>query len=258
MQDRKDQDALARQEAANREVIAALGQLARDVEAPPDFVARVLAKADQQPAPRPARLAWPGRLPWGVDVAVAAVLVLAVVGAVPQYRTWFNAYVRGVPADSDDMIGPLRTRGSGGDAPSPPSRGDVTYYKGLREIPGSGEDVPSLPLGTWEANAGGDRGPLQLASVSRKGELRGTLSGTEIVGFWNERARKVTFVRLLKPADPSTAQLFTGYLFRNPGGLRGVGTATYTLAGSFEALTGTGATASQAAYGWYAQQGVTE
>jgi hypothetical protein len=239
-------------------VIAALGQLARDVEAPPDFVSRVLAKADQQPAPRPARLTWLGGLPWGVDVAVAAVLVLAVVGAVPQYRTWFNAYVRGVPADSDDVIGPLRTRGGGGGVPSPPSRADVTHHKGLRETPGSGEDAPSLPLGTWEVNAGGDRGPLQLASVSRQGELRGTLSGIEIIGFWNARARKVTFVRLLKPDDPSTAQLFTGYLFRNPGGLRGVGTATYTLAGSFEALTSTGATASQAVYGWYAQQGVTE
>ena len=101
-------------------MIAALGQLSRDVQAPPDFVARVLAKADQQPIPRPKRLAWLGRLPWGVDVAVAAVLVLAVVGAVPQYLTWFNAYVRGVPADSDDMIGPLRTRGLGSGGPPPP------------------------------------------------------------------------------------------------------------------------------------------
>ena len=98
----KDQDALARQEAANREVIAALGQLSRDVEAPPDFVARVLARADQQPAPRPARVSWLGRLPWGVDVAIAAVLVLAVVGAAPQYRTWFNAYIRGIPSAEDE------------------------------------------------------------------------------------------------------------------------------------------------------------
>jgi hypothetical protein len=256
----KDRDALERQEEANREIIAALGQLSGDVEAPLDFVARVLAKADQQPALRPTRVSWLGRLPWGVDVAVAAVLVLAVVGAVPQYRTWFNAYVRGVPADSDDMVGPLRTRGlgSGGDTPSQFGRAAVTSHKWPREIPGSGGHALSLPLGTWEANAGGDFGPLQLASVSRQGELRGTLSGIEIVGFWNERAQKVTFLRRLNPADPSTAQLFTGYLFRTAGGLRGVGTATYTLAGSFEALAGTGATASPAVYGWYAQQGVTE
>jgi hypothetical protein len=231
----KDQDALERQETAAPEVIAALGQLSRDVQAPPDFVARVLAKADQQPVPRPKRPAWLGRLPWGVDVAVAAVLVLAIVGAVPQYTEWFNAYVRGVHTDSDEMIGPLRTRGLG-----------------------SGVAVASLPLGTWEVNAGGDRGPLQIASVSPQGELRGTLFGKAIVGFWDEPAQKVMFVRIVNPAVPSTVQLYTGYLFRNSGGLHGVGNATYTLAGSFEALAGTGATASRAVYGWYAQQGVTE
>ena len=191
----KDQDTLARQEEANREVIAALGQLSRDVQAPPDFLARVLAKADQQPVPRPARVGWLGRLPWGVDMAVAAVLILAVVGAVPQYVTWFNAYVRGVPSADDGQIGRLRTRGPA------PERAAL-----------------SLPLGTWEANASGDRGPLQLVSVSPQGELQGTLFGTAIVGFWDERAQQVTFARVVTPADPSTTQLFTGYLFRTPGG----------------------------------------
>jgi hypothetical protein len=230
----QQQDTLARQEAANREVIAALGQLARDVEAPPDFLARVLARADQQPVPRPARVGWLGRLPWGVDVAVAAVLLLAFVGAVPQYVTWFNAYVRGVPAGEEAPFGPLRTRGLG--------RGGAS----------------SLPLGTWEVNASGDRGQLQLVSVSHQGELRGTLFGTEIVGFWDDPAQKIIFVRFVNPAAPATAQLFTGYLFRTPGGLRGIGDATYTLAGSYTALPGTGATASRPVYGWYAQQGVTE
>jgi hypothetical protein len=235
MRDRQHQDALARQEAANREVIAALGQLARDVEAPPDFAARVLARADQQPTPRPARVSWLGRLPWAVDVAVAAVLVLAVVGAVPQYLTWFHTYVRGVPSAEDELIGPLRTRGAG-----------------LERAPAS------LPLGTWEVNAGGDRGPLHLVSVSPQGELRGTLFGQEMVGVWDEHAQKVMFVRTPNLAVPSTAQLYIGYLFRTPGGLRGEGTATYTLAGSFTAVAGPGVTASRTTYGWYAQLGVTE
>src|SRR5262245_25496614 len=137
MRDRQHQDVLARQEAANREVIAALGQLARDVPAPPDFAARVLAQADQQPVHHPTRVSWLGRLPWAVDVAVAAVLVLAVVGAVPQYLMWFNAYVRGIPAWQEAPFEPLRTRGIG-----------------------VGMTAPSLPLGTWEVNAGGNRGPL--------------------------------------------------------------------------------------------------
>jgi tetratricopeptide (TPR) repeat protein len=58
MQDQQHQDALAREEAANREVIAALGQLSHDVQAPPNFVAQVLAKADHRPAPHPGPLAW--------------------------------------------------------------------------------------------------------------------------------------------------------------------------------------------------------
>lgn len=239
MQDRQHLDALDREEAASREVIAALGQLSRDVEAPPDFLARVLAQADQQPAPRPGRLAWLrrrplGHLPWGLEAAVAAVFVLAVVGAVPQYLTWFHAYVWDVPAEQEESFEPLRTRGL------------------------EREPAASLPLGTWEVNAGGDRGPLQIASVTRQGELRGTLFGKAIVGFWNDFAQQILFVRILDPAEPSTTQLFTGYLFRNPGGLRGVGNATYTLAGSFTALAGTGTTAARATYGWYAQQGVSE
>ena len=235
MQDRQHSDALDREEAASRDVIAALGQLGRDVEAPPDFLARVLAQADHHPAPRPRRRAWLGRLPWGVDVAVAAVMVLAVVGAVPQYLTWFHTYVGEVPPAEDEPIGPLRTRG-----------------------PGREQAASSLPLGTWEVNAAGDRGPLQLVSVSQQGELRGTLFGTEIVGVWDDLGQKIIFVRSANPALPSTVQFFTGYLFRNPGGLRGVGNVTYTLAGSFTALPGMGATAARVVYGWYAQQEVTE
>jgi hypothetical protein len=233
----KHQDELERQEAANREIIAALGQLSRDVEAPPDFAARVLARVDQRPAPRPTRVSWLGRLPWGVDVAVAAVLILAVVGAVPQYVTWFQTHVRGIPSETgpfpEEMLPP--TRGLG------------------RE-----RAAPSLPLGTWEVNASGDRGPLQLISVSPQGELRGTLFGKDIVGFWDERAQQVTFVRVPNPGVPSTAQVFTGYLFRHPGGVRGEGTATYTLAGSFAAVAGPGVTAARTMYGWYAHKGVTE
>jgi hypothetical protein len=235
MRDRQDQDELARQEAANRELIAALGQLSEDVQAPTDFVVRVLARADQQPILRPARGSWLGRLPWGVDVAVAAVLILAVVGAVPQYRTWFHTYVRGLPSAEDEEIGPILTRGIR------PERASF-----------------SLPLGTWEVNTSGDRGQLQLVSVSPQGELRGTLFGKAIVGVWDERAQQIRFVHLPNPAVPSTAQLYTGYLLRTPGGLRGAGTATYTLAGSFETVAGPGVTAARTSYGWYAQTGVAE
>jgi hypothetical protein len=170
-------------------------------------------------------------------VAVTALLVLAVVGAVPQYLTWFHTYVQGTPAPT---------------GPPPEERSPLT--KGLRRDMAA----PSLPLGSWEINASGDRGYLQILAVDHQGELRGTLYGKAIAGFWDEHAQKILFVRFLDPAVPATAQLYTGYLFRNSGGLRGVGTVTYTLAGSFAALSGTGATAARAVSGWYAQQGVTE
>jgi len=230
-------DGLEQHEAAARELIAAMGRLSHEVQAPPDFVAQVLAHAAPLPAPRPARLAWLGRFPWGVDVALAAVMVLAVVGAVPQYLTWFRSYVQGVPSKT-----------------VPHHEETSPRTKGL----GSDRAAPSLPLGNWELNASGDRGSLQILSINSQGELRGTLYGKAMVGFWDDRAQKIMFVRLLDPAVPSTAQVYTGYLFRNPGGLREVGTATYTLAGSFAAFDGTGATAARAVYGWYAQQGVTE
>src|SRR3712207_5023242 len=91
MQDGQHRDALAREEAANREVIAALGRLTRDVEAPPDFAARVLARADQQPAPRPGPLAWltPGWSPtWATALAMALLLSLGV-------NLWFGVEVLG-------------------------------------------------------------------------------------------------------------------------------------------------------------------
>ena len=81
MKDQKHQDALARQEAVNRDVIAALGQLSRDVQAPPNFVARVLAKADQRPAPRPRPLVWlrHGWSPtWATALAMSLLLSVGV------------------------------------------------------------------------------------------------------------------------------------------------------------------------------------
>jgi hypothetical protein len=237
-----DRNALEQQEAANRELIAALGQLTRDVEAPPDFLARVLAQADQRPAPRPGLLGWRRRrplraLPWGWEVAMAAVFVLAVVGAVPQYLTWFHTYVRGVPPEGEEFPGPLRTRGLG------PARVVVG---------------PSLPLGPWQFNANGRRGQLMITEVTPGGELRGTVDGEPIVGVWDEAAQQMTFMPVRKPSDLARVQLFTGYLFQHAGGLQGVGTVTATLTGTFTALAGPGAVTPRTTYGWYAQKGVVE
>lgn len=96
-------DEMAKQEAAAREIIQALARLSSDVRASPDFLAQVMAQADHMPIPR-RRLRhwivsaawWPGApaLRW----AVAAVLLLALAGAIPQYAAWITAYVWDIPA----------------------------------------------------------------------------------------------------------------------------------------------------------------
>ena len=53
----------------------------------------------------------------------------------------------------------------------------------------------------------------------------------------------------------SKEQIYTGYLFKNKGGLEGVGQFTYTITGYFQGFSGTGATAQKDIYGWYAQVG---
>jgi hypothetical protein len=98
-------DELARQEDAHREIIEALGKLSHQAQASPDFLGRVMEQADRLPLPRWHILAWlrpePGWTPTTVTrVAFAVVLVLAMIGAVPQYLAWINAYTLGVPSES--------------------------------------------------------------------------------------------------------------------------------------------------------------
>jgi hypothetical protein len=96
-------DELNAREAAHRDLIEALRRASQDTQASPDFVARVMARAEQVSLPRRPWLPWL-RLPslWLAAprwrLAMAAIFVLAVIGAIPQYLAWINAYVMGVPA----------------------------------------------------------------------------------------------------------------------------------------------------------------
>ena len=96
---------LARHEAAARDLIETLGQLSRHTPASPGFLPRVMAQAETLPTPWRGLRAWlTGTLVWpttpAVRLAVSALLVLAVIGAVPQYLAWINAYLLGVPTDT--------------------------------------------------------------------------------------------------------------------------------------------------------------
>jgi hypothetical protein len=115
----------------------------------------------------------------------------------------------------------------------------------------------SLPLGFWTINANGFSGSLLINAVDAQGNLSGllkffadqpgeTLDG---VGFWDDTSKKITFMRIIDRAKPSTFQIFTGYLFPDDhtqpaGGQK--------LAGYFEAFSGTGGVAQRVLYGWFA------
>ena len=69
-----------------------------------------------------------------------------------------------------------------------------------------------------------------------------------ILGLWDEGSQKLAFIRIVAADNLSTFQIYTGYLFTNPEGIP----HTSTIAGSFEAFSGTGATPQRMVYGWYA------
>ncbi len=99
-------DEFARHEANARDLIEALGQLegSRDRQTAADFETQVMARAAQEPEPRRGLWSWLFDGAWvpvnpSVRVAVAALSVLVLVGAVSQYVTWINAYWMGIAPD---------------------------------------------------------------------------------------------------------------------------------------------------------------
>lgn len=106
------------------------------------------------------------------------------------------------------------------------------------------------PIGTWDINSNGFWEILSIQAIDPQGNLgeSSVLSdhSDPILGFWDEGSQKITFMRLINQNDPSTFQIFTGYLMVTQAD------GSLALAGSFEAFQGTGATAQRVIYGWYA------
>src|SRR5438105_146312 len=98
--------------------------------------------------------------------------------------------------------------------------------------------------GEWTIDANGFLGQLNIVSIDGAGNLSGTVYGDPIVGFWDDDAKKITFIRVINPLDPLSFQIYTGFFFVDPLFWAGnQGDISYTLAGYFEAFSGTGATA---------------
>lgn len=108
----------------------------------------------------------------------------------------------------------------------------------------------SLQPGSWLINGNGFEGQLKLTGPDSQGRIGGTVYDQQIFGFWDDTAQKITFMRINNPDDPSTFQIYTGYQFFTRKVEQGGG--YWTLTGSFEAFTGTGATAQRSLYGWLA------
>ena len=108
----------------------------------------------------------------------------------------------------------------------------------------------SLPTGSWEIDANGYVGELEIKSITN-GRLTGTVLGNPIDGFWSNSMKRIVFMRVIDPNDASTLQVFTGYYWRE---LQPPPIGTSFLAGFFEAFQGSGGTAKRSVFGWTARK----
>jgi hypothetical protein len=108
-------------------------------------------------------------------------------------------------------------------------------------------------IGLWELNANGHIGSLDIPDIDAAGRLVGaTAFGDTIIGFWDEEAKKITFLRPTSAGNHSADQVFTGYYFAS--GPEATFKSVLYLTGSFEAFEGTGGTANRVLFGWFARQ----
>ena len=106
--------------------------------------------------------------------------------------------------------------------------------------------MPS-PVQQWLINGNGDLGILNIVAVDEQGTITATVYGQQAIGFWDDVAKRITFTRLINPADPTTWQTYTGFLIE--------GTSP-VLTGYFDAFSGAGGGAGRFTYGWKATKGL--
>jgi len=105
----------------------------------------------------------------------------------------------------------------------------------------------ATPDGNWIIDANGYKGNLNFTLDAQGNINSGTVYGEKITGFWDDAAQRLTFIRIPSNNNPSSYQIYTGFLMspQPPD-------SDQALAGSFEAFAGTGAIAQRPVYGWYA------
>ncbi len=104
-------------------------------------------------------------------------------------------------------------------------------------------------LGSWQFQANGVEGRLNLTDDGN-GNLSGTINDDEqVIGFWDADASRVTLLRISDSTDPTSVQVYTGYLSSHVIGLDMV---AYSLVGSYQAFSGPQVNAQKNVFGWTA------
>jgi len=119
--------------------------------------------------------------------------------------------------------------------------------------------APSLTTGGWYIVGNGFEFMLHIQAIDPQGNLSGTWQENAraglVVGFWNEATWEIVFQRQGLTSSPLSIQTYRGYLFHGavtvpPADCNG--NIRQTMAGTFEAFQGSGATASAHEFGWVA------
>jgi hypothetical protein len=105
----------------------------------------------------------------------------------------------------------------------------------------------AVPSGLWRINGNGALGDLDITGIDAQGNLAGTAYGQRIIGLWDDAAKRITFTRLIDPANPATWQSYTGFL---------IGGVSPVLTGHFTAFSSAGGQAARFTYGWKATKGL--
>jgi hypothetical protein len=111
--------------------------------------------------------------------------------------------------------------------------------------------VTYLKIGDWEVHVNGHRGTLRIRRIDEIGRVEGTAFDQPIVGWWSERAHRLTFVlRRDGRQDAVDDQAFEGYAWDEPG--QSGAPRVYRLAGSYETFGGGGGAKDRQTFGWFA------
>jgi hypothetical protein len=110
--------------------------------------------------------------------------------------------------------------------------------------------VTYLKIGDWQVHVNGSQATLRIRRIDEIGRVTGNLFNDPIVGWWSERAHRLTFVLSRNGEDAADDLAFEGYAWDEPSPLGAP--RLYHLAGSYETFGGGGGAKDRQTFGWFA------